>query len=233
MAASAVRLSAAQLATVLLSLAVSRRFSTARCTFRTASESPRCDLAVRVGAGRADLVAAECAQGVLVRRGLPQPGVDVVVALMRNRLHPAEAHLRPVVPEPATPAPDLSDPDAARAWLNTERPCLTAVSTHTATHGRPTHAIRLSLILYRYLIGGRHTDALTHHTDALTIAEDIGNPGQQARAHSGLGDAHRALDDTARAVRCYERALALYSGLGMPEADGVRVSLSLLTGSRP
>ncbi len=85
-------------------------------------------------------------------------------AAAMDRLHPAEAHLRPTAPETSTPVPDLSDPDAARAWLSTERACLTAMAAHTAAHGRPTHAIRLSQTLYRHLISGRHTDGLTIST---------------------------------------------------------------------
>jgi hypothetical protein len=68
-------------------------------------------------------------------------------------------------------------------------------------------------------------------TDALTIAEDIGNPGQQARAHTGLAETHLArADTTTAAIHHYERALALYTEHGMPEADAVRTRLATVTG---
>ncbi|MGW2888399.1 AfsR/SARP family transcriptional regulator [Streptomyces griseoruber] len=123
-------------------------------------------------------------------------------------LHPAEAHLRPPAPEAATP--DLSDPDAARAWLNAERATLTAMSAHTATHGRPTHAIRLSLTLYRHLITGRHTDGLTIHGHARDAARLIGDPASEARALLGIGTAHWQLARHEPARRHLQEALALF-----------------------
>ena len=83
-----------------------------------------------------------------------------------DTLHPAEAHRRPRIPARPPRCPDLADPDTALAWLDTERPTLVAVAAHTAAHGWPTHTIRLSATLYRYLDGGYHTDALTIHSHA-------------------------------------------------------------------
>ncbi|MEU1179236.1 tetratricopeptide repeat protein [Streptomyces sp. NPDC005820] len=123
-------------------------------------------------------------------------------------LHPAEAHLRPPAPEAATP--DLSDPDAARAWLTAERACLTAMSAHTATHGRPTHAIRLSLTLYRHLITGGHTDGLTIHGHARDAARLIGDPASEARALLGIGTAYWQLARHEPARRHLEDALTLF-----------------------
>ncbi|MFJ6833591.1 tetratricopeptide repeat protein [Streptomyces sp. NPDC091209] len=137
-------------------------------------------------------------------------------AAAMNCLYPAEAHLRPAVPESATPVPGLSDPDAARAWLNTERTCLTAVSAHTATHGRPLHTIRLSLILYRYLISGHHTDGLTVHGHARDAARGIGDPASEARALLGLGTAYWQLARHEPAIRHLQEALTLFRRAGDP-----------------
>ncbi|WP_460065722.1 AfsR/SARP family transcriptional regulator [Streptomyces sp. YKOK-I1] len=123
-------------------------------------------------------------------------------------LHPAEGHLRPPAPEAAVP--DLSDPDAARAWLHAERACLTAMSAHTATHGRPGHAIRLSLTLYRHLITGRHTDGLTIHGHARDAARLIGDPVNEARALLGIGTAHWQLARHEPARRHLQEALTLF-----------------------
>ncbi|MER5197475.1 AfsR/SARP family transcriptional regulator [Streptomyces sp. NPDC002755] len=150
-------------------------------------------------------------------------------AAAMNCLHPAEAHLRPAAPESATPVPDLSDPDAARAWLNTERPCLTAVSAHTAAHGRPTHAIRLSLTLYRYLIGGHHTDGLTMHGHARDAARLIADPVSEARALLGLGTAYWQLARHEPARRHLQEALTLFRQAGDPTGQArALVNLGLL-----
>ncbi|MFF4489895.1 tetratricopeptide repeat protein [Streptomyces sp. NPDC001544] len=131
-------------------------------------------------------------------------------------LHPAEAHLRPGIPPAATPMPDLSDPDAARAWLDTERPCLTAVAAHTAAHGRPTHAIRLSLTLYRYLVTGHHTDGLTIHGHARDAARQTGDLVSEARALLGLGTAYWQLAQHQPATRHLQQALTLFRRVGDP-----------------
>ncbi|MFD4557262.1 tetratricopeptide repeat protein [Streptomyces sp. NPDC058469] len=131
-------------------------------------------------------------------------------AAAMNRLHPAEAHLRPAAPETSTPVPDLSDADAARAWLNTERTCLTAMSAHTAAHGRPTHAIRLSLTLYRHLISGHHTDGLTIHGHARDAARLLADPASEARALLGIGTAHYQLARHEPARRHLQEALTLF-----------------------
>ncbi|MEU1518103.1 tetratricopeptide repeat protein [Streptomyces sp. NPDC005811] len=132
-------------------------------------------------------------------------------------LHPAEAHLRPPAPEAATP--DLSDPDAARAWLTAERACLTAMSAHTATHGRPTHAIRLSLTLYRHLITGRHTDGLTIHGHARDAARLTGDPASEARALLGIGTAHWQLARHEPARRYLQEALTLFRQADDPPGE--------------
>ncbi len=131
-------------------------------------------------------------------------------AAAMDRLHPAEAHLRPTAPETSTPVPDLSDPDAARAWLSTERACLTAMAAHTAAHGRPTHAIRLSQTLYRHLISGRHTDGLTIHGHARDAARLLDDPASEARALLGIGTAHYQLARHEPARHHLQEALTLF-----------------------
>jgi tetratricopeptide (TPR) repeat protein len=79
----------------------------------------------------------------------------------------------------------------------------------------------------------RPTDALTYHTTAHTTAADTGHRGQQARAHTGLGHAHHTLGNPALARHHYQHALALYTDLGLPEADQIRTHLAALDNSSP
>jgi len=137
-------------------------------------------------------------------------------ATAMNTLHPADAHRRPRIPPAGTPAQALTDPDTARAWLDTERPTLVAVVAHTATHGWPTHAIRLSTNLYRYLEGGHHTDALAVHSAELRAARHTGDQAAQAHAMYGIGTAHLQLGRHGSAAEHLRRALRLFRRAGEP-----------------
>ncbi|MFG2781424.1 tetratricopeptide repeat protein [Streptomyces prunicolor] len=140
-------------------------------------------------------------------------------AAAMDRLHPAEAHRRPTAPATSTPVPDLSDADAARAWLDTERTCLTAMSAHTAAHGRPAHAIRLSLTLYRHLISGHHTDGLTIHGHARDAARLLADPASEALALLGIGTTHYQLARHEPARRQLQEALTLFRRAGDPTGE--------------
>jgi tetratricopeptide (TPR) repeat protein len=135
-------------------------------------------------------------------------------ATAMDTLHPAEAHLRPRIPPPATPMPDLAGPDTARTWLDTERPTLVAVAAHTATHGWSTHTTRLSATLYRYLEGGYHTDALAIHSQALHAAQDTNDLAGQSHALTNLGMAHLWLGQHGPAADHLRQALHLSEQAG-------------------
>jgi tetratricopeptide (TPR) repeat protein len=137
-------------------------------------------------------------------------------AAAMNTLHPAEVHRRPRIPLPATPTPDLTDPDTARAWLDTERPTLIATAAHTAVHGWLAHTIRLSRTLNRYLDGGHQIDALTVHGHAHDAAHHAGDPTGQAHALNNLGVAHRQLGRYEPAAEHSERALDMFQQAGDP-----------------
>jgi len=137
-------------------------------------------------------------------------------ATAMNTLHPAEAHNRPAIPPAGTPTPDLTDPDTAREWLDTERPTLVAVAAHTATHGWPTHTTPLSRTLFRYLVGGHHTDAVTVHGHAHHAARHNGDPTEQAHALTDLGVAHARLGRYGPAGDHFQQALDLFQQAGDP-----------------
>ena len=69
---------------------------------------------------------------------------------------------------------------------------------------------------------GRHREALEHFRRALELARRAGEPYEQARALSGVA----GLVDPAEAENAWREALALFSRLGVPEADEVRAALA-------
>lgn len=108
-------------------------------------------------------------------------------ATAMDALYPNESLRRPRIPTPGTPTPDVTGPDAARAWLDAEHLTLVAIVAHTATHGWRLHTIRLSATLFRYFDGGHHTDGLAVFGHALHAARHTGDPAGQAQALTGLG----------------------------------------------
>jgi DNA-binding SARP family transcriptional activator/tetratricopeptide (TPR) repeat protein len=140
-------------------------------------------------------------------------------AAAMDRLHPAEAHRRPRIPRPATPAPAMADMHAARRWLDAELHCLVAVAAHAAGHGWPAHTIRLASTLVRYLDSGHHTDALAIHTHARRAAEQSGDHAAHAQALLDLGTAHWRLAHHGRAAEHHQQALVLFRRLGNREGE--------------
>jgi len=63
------------------------------------------------------------------------------------------------------------------------------------------------------------------------VAAGAGDKIEQDRAHDGLAGADQASGTPVRARRHWQAALALFTELGAPEADQVRVRLAEL--SRP
>jgi DNA-binding SARP family transcriptional activator/tetratricopeptide (TPR) repeat protein len=135
-------------------------------------------------------------------------------AAAMDLLHPAEAHRRPRVPPPATPTPDLTDAEAARAWLDTERRSLVAVAGYTAAHGWCTHTIALAATLFRYLNGGHFTDALAVHGQALHAARHTDDRAGQALALTNLGATHMQMGRYQQAAEHLQQALLLYPRAG-------------------
>lgn len=101
-----------------------------------------------------------------------------------------------------------------RAWLDAERHNLVAACAHAATHGLAGHASHLANVLYRYLEGGHHTDALTVHTYGLRAAGESGDPSAEAHALTNLGAAYRLLGQYDPAVDRLSQALALHRTTG-------------------
>ena len=76
----------------------------------------------------------------------------------------------------------MTDPAAARAWLDAERANLVAVAVHAADHGWPGHPTQLAAILGRYLEGGGHyPEAVTIHTRARRAARHDGDQAAEPK----------------------------------------------------
>ena len=89
-------------------------------------------------------------------------------------------------------APAVGDPDAARRWIEAERPNLAAACTYGAAHGWHRHAIALAETLFRYLdAGGPVAEAVTVTAAAVAAARAVGDRDAQARALTNLGRLHR------------------------------------------
>jgi tetratricopeptide (TPR) repeat protein len=143
-----------------------------------------------------------------------------------NALYPAETHRGQRIPPAGTPSPDLTDPDAALAWLDTERSTLVAVSGHAVDHGWPIHTTRLSVTLFRYLTGGHHGDALTIHGNAYAAAERAGDPIGQANALASVGAAYGELGQYREAAEHLQHSLRLFRWQG-DRAGQVRALINL------
>ncbi|HZA18574.1 MAG TPA: tetratricopeptide repeat protein, partial [Pseudonocardiaceae bacterium] len=136
-------------------------------------------------------------------------------AAAMDTLIPAEQHRRPRIAPPDTPIPPMPDRATARAWLDTERVNLAAVSAYTAARSWPGHTTRLSTTLYRYLdASGHFPDGLTIHTHALHAARHTGEPTAEADALLNLGHIYWQQGHYGQAADHLQQALTLASQIG-------------------
>ncbi|MGH3799655.1 MAG: tetratricopeptide repeat protein [Pseudonocardiaceae bacterium] len=79
------------------------------------------------------------------------------------------------------------------------------------------------------MVATRQPDqAFAHHTTALTLATHVGDRYEKARAHNGLAHIHLDAGDLDQARQHWHHALALYTDLGVPDADDVQTFLAAL-----
>jgi len=141
-------------------------------------------------------------------------------AAATDTLHPAEKHRRPRIGPPVTPSPPVAEPDAAQAWLDTERATLTATCAHTAAHGWPRHTTGLATTLFRYLEGGGHyPNAVAIHTHALHAARAVDDPVGEARALTRLGTIYWQQGRYGQAAEHHQQALTLCREIGQRDGE--------------
>ncbi|MEU4446791.1 tetratricopeptide repeat protein [Actinosynnema sp. NPDC050801] len=127
-------------------------------------------------------------------------------------LYPADRPYRPDVT--VTPPAPFPTADAARAWLDAERPTLVALCRFAEHDDRPDHVVDLAATLYRYLEGGHYADASTIHGSALRAARRVGQDGMLATALTNLGALRRLLGDYDQAAGYLREAIALHRRTG-------------------
>jgi tetratricopeptide (TPR) repeat protein len=133
-----------------------------------------------------------------------------------DTVNPVDKHVAPL----GADIPDLSEPDAAVTWLNTERPTLIAMAGYTATHGWPAHTTRLARTIYMYLTSGHQNDGARVHGYAHQAAVIMGDTAAQARALTDQAIMYLHWGEMATGVEQLHRALALYGPDGHPEEQG-------------
>ena len=131
---------------------------------------------------------------------------------------PDEYGQRPHVRREGTALPVVAAPAAARAWLDTERASLTAVTVYTAAHGWPGHATRLAAALDRYLyVGSHHCEAIAIHGSGRDAARETGDKAAEATALRALGVIY------GQQGRCEEAAAHLRQALDLYRLAGDRL----------
>ena len=66
---------------------------------------------------------------------------------------------------------------------------------------------------------------MTYHKSALALAEQAADRYQQAESLAGIGKTFHTMGDVASAEQHLETALAIFTDLGVPEAEQLRGEL--------
>jgi DNA-binding SARP family transcriptional activator/Tfp pilus assembly protein PilF len=136
-------------------------------------------------------------------------------AAAMDTLYPAERHRRPRIPPTATPAPPVTEPAAARAWLDAERANLVAVTAHAAGHDWPAHATWLAATLFRYLAAGRYCqEAIIIYTHAGAAARRTGDHAAEATTLDHVAGVYWQQSRYQQADDHLQQALALFRQTG-------------------
>jgi DNA-binding SARP family transcriptional activator/tetratricopeptide (TPR) repeat protein len=136
-------------------------------------------------------------------------------AAAMDRLYPAERHRRPEIQQLTVPPRPLPDSGAARAWLDAERACLTAIAEYAGQHGWPGHTTSIATTLVSYLdLGGHFADARAIHSQARAAARRTGDHGSEAVALCSLGIVELRQGRYQQASGHFHRALTLFGDVG-------------------
>src|SRR5262249_31769298 len=131
-------------------------------------------------------------------------------AAMTGIVFPAERHQTAGILPPPASLPPAADPAQARAYLDRERPSLTAAVAYAAEHGWPGHATRLAATLHPPLEIEHVFEACTVQDHALRAARAAGDRPAEAQALASLGGLDFWQGRIPQAVDRLRRALALF-----------------------
>jgi tetratricopeptide (TPR) repeat protein/transcriptional regulator with XRE-family HTH domain len=136
-------------------------------------------------------------------------------ALAMDAAYPYERERRSPVPPARTPGPDLSAPEQALRWLDTELPNLLSTAGCAIEHDRPEHVLHLSTIMHRHLRSrARYHDAEALHYQALNTARAIGHRPGELDALNCLGHIRKLHGRYAQAADHYRQALQVARATG-------------------
>jgi tetratricopeptide (TPR) repeat protein/DNA-binding XRE family transcriptional regulator len=124
--------------------------------------------------------------------------------------YPAERHRRPKLAPSASELPAFAGEAEALAWLDAERASLVAATLYAADQAWPSHAIRLSDMLHRYLdTAAQFSDAIAVYDGALSAARASGDAAAEAMALVNLGGVELRQGRYQSATGYYGQALSL------------------------
>jgi tetratricopeptide (TPR) repeat protein/transcriptional regulator with XRE-family HTH domain len=111
--------------------------------------------------------------------------------------------------------PELPTPEAAAAWMGSERANLHAVAAYAAAHGLPGHAIAIPAAMHGFLRSHGHWEqALVLHRAALVTARQAGDQLAEAVILDNLGDMLARTGDYRAAAASHEQALVRHRDTG-------------------
>jgi tetratricopeptide (TPR) repeat protein/transcriptional regulator with XRE-family HTH domain len=137
---------------------------------------------------------------------------------------------------PPTPAPAgvprLTSRQDAAAWLESERPNLSAALGHAAARAMPEHAVAIATAMGGFLRARGHWDqAASQYRTALIAAREAGDLPGQAGALDELGLLQQLIGDYGPAAVTLTGAVALYRDLGDGRGEGFALNhLGLVQG---
>ncbi len=132
-------------------------------------------------------------------------------------------------PEPGGPAPArapaLPGPEAARAWLRTERDNLEAARIHARTHDLHGHALALAAGLAVILrTDGPFIHAIEVHQAAAETAKRHAHPAAHANALTDLGFVQHLSGDLPGAGDALSRALEIHRATGYRDGEATALT---------
>lgn len=131
--------------------------------------------------------------------------------------------------DPETTSPQASnaftDRTTALAWLETERPNLTAAVALAAATGHDNYARDLAISLYTFFDLRKYwIDWTTTHNFALTSARELGDRNGESVILNNLGRAYRELRLFNEAISCNEQALVIFRETNNRRGQGLALN---------